>query len=58
MTTVDITCKTGQNHNKEHKFLIGKLFELELSKLLIIKTYLEALESNWWLKETEKTWQK
>lgn len=59
MTTVDITLSNGQLKNSKHEFVIGTYFKLQLNKLLIIKSFLEAHGTDSWLIEAEKrTWQK
>lgn len=53
MTTVDITLSNGRSPNREHNFILSEYFKLELNKLLIIKSLIEGLGTDEWLKNIE-----
>lgn len=53
MTTVDITLANGRSQDREHNFILGEYFKLELNKLLIIKSLIEGLGTDEWLKNIE-----
>lgn len=53
MTTVDITLANGHSQDREHNFILGEYFKLELNKLLIIKSLIEGLGTDEWLKNIE-----
>ena len=53
MTTVDITLANGRSQDREHNFILSEYFKLELNKLLIIKSLIEGLGTDEWLKNIE-----
>lgn len=53
MITDVTTLQSGRSQDREHNFIIGEYFKLELNKLLIIKSLIEGLGTDEWLKQIE-----